>query len=73
MTPPVGVRSDIDMAIACPIADAAAALRRRKLKIVETGLAHGTITVLGDGAPIELTQTRVDLETDGRHAYRLYR
>ena len=60
--------ADIDMAIACPIADAAAALRRRKLKIVETGLAHGTITVLGDGAPIELTQTRVDLETDGRHA-----
>ena len=60
--------ADIDMAIACPIADAAAALRRRKLKIIDTGVAHGTITVLGDGALIELTQTRVDLETDGRHA-----
>ena len=60
--------ADIDMAIACPIADAAATLRRRKLKIVETGVAHGTITVMGAGAPIELTQTRVDLETDGRHA-----
>ena len=60
--------ADIDMAIACPIADAAAALRRRKLKIVETGLAHGTVTVIGDGALVELTQTRVDLETDGRHA-----
>ena len=60
--------ADIDMAIACPIADAAATLRLRKLKIVETGAAHGTITVMGAGAPIELTQTRVDLETDGRHA-----
>ncbi len=60
--------ADIDMAITCPIAEAAAALRRRKLKIVETGVVHGTITVLGDDAMIELTQTRVDLETDGRQA-----
>ena len=61
-------RADIDMAIACPIADAMAALRRQRLKIVETGLAHGTITVLDQEGVVELTQTRVDLETDGRHA-----
>ena len=66
--PRTAERADIDMAIACPIADAMAALRRQQLKIVETGLAHGTITVLDQDGVVELTQTRVDLETDGRHA-----
>ena len=42
------------------------------------GLSHGTVTVLDPanadrggpdrGGPVEVTQTRVDLETDGRHA-----
>lgn len=59
---------DIDMSIACPIARAVDALRNAGLKIAETGLAHGTVTVIADGQTIELTQTRVDQDTDGRHA-----
>ena len=59
---------DIDMAVAMPIADAAALFRDAGLKIVETGLEHGTVTVIADGEAIEVTQTRVDLDTDGRHA-----
>lgn len=59
---------DIDMSIACPIARAVDALRDAGLKIVETGLVHGTVTVIADGQTIELTQTRIDLDTDGRHA-----
>ena len=36
--------------------------------MIETGLSHGTVTIAQDGENIEVTQTRVDLETDGRHA-----
>ena len=56
------------MAVAMPIVDAAALFRDAGLKVVETGLEHGTVTVVSDGEAIEVTQTRVDLDTDGRHA-----
>ena len=56
------------MAVAMPIVDAAALFRDAGLKVVETGLEHGTVTVVADGEAIEVTQTRVDLDTDGRHA-----
>ena len=59
---------DIDMAIAAPIHDAADLFRRQGLKVIETGIEHGTVTVVEDGQHLEITQTRVDLETDGRHA-----
>ena len=35
---------------------------------VPTGLEHGTVTVLVDGRPFEVTTVREDIETDGRHA-----
>jgi poly(A) polymerase len=38
------------------------------LKAVPTGIAHGTVTVVVDGAPFEVTTLREDVETDGRHA-----
>lgn len=38
------------------------------LKTVPTGLAHGTVTVVLDEGPVEVTTLRCDLETDGRHA-----
>ncbi|MGB2411074.1 MAG: CCA tRNA nucleotidyltransferase [Candidatus Puniceispirillaceae bacterium] len=59
---------DIDMAIAAPIDRAAALFRDAGLKVIDTGLEHGTVTVVDDGQHLEVTQTRVDLETDGRHA-----
>ena len=37
---------DIDMAVAMPIADAAALFRDAGLKVVETGLEHGTVLSL---------------------------
>lgn len=37
-------------------------------KPVPTGLAHGTVTVVIDGAPFEVTTLRTDVETFGRHA-----
>jgi poly(A) polymerase len=37
-------------------------------KAVPTGIAHGTVTVVVDGAPFEVTTLREDVETFGRHA-----
>lgn len=62
------VIGDIDMAVAAPIDRVAALLRDAGLKVIDTGLDHGTVTVVDDGRHLEITQTRVDLETDGRHA-----
>jgi poly(A) polymerase len=36
--------------------------------VAPTGLKHGTLTLIVDGAPIETTTLRQDVETDGRHA-----
>jgi len=38
------------------------------LKVVPTGLAHGTVTVVVEGTPFEVTTLREDVETYGRAA-----
>src|SRR5262249_59160495 len=35
---------------------------------VPTGIEHGTVTVVVNGKPFEVTTLREDIETDGRHA-----
>ena len=37
-------------------------------RVLPTGIAHGTVTVLVRGRPFEVTTLRRDVETDGRHA-----
>jgi poly(A) polymerase len=37
-------------------------------KAVPTGIAHGTVTVVIEKTPFEVTTLRKDIETDGRHA-----
>jgi poly(A) polymerase len=37
-------------------------------KAVPTGIEHGTVTVVADGRPHEVTTLREDVETDGRRA-----
>ena len=37
-------------------------------KVALTGVAHGTVTVIVEGRPIEATTLRQDVETDGRRA-----
>lgn len=38
------------------------------LRVIETGVRHGTVTVLSGGTPVEVTTYRVDgAYTDGRH------
>lgn len=38
------------------------------MRVIETGLKHGTVTVLSGGEPVEITTYRIDGEySDGRH------
>ncbi|NIZ60608.1 CCA tRNA nucleotidyltransferase [Sedimentitalea sp. CY04] len=38
------------------------------LKVIPTGIDHGTVTVICDGIPFEITTFRKDVATDGRRA-----
>ncbi|MEE9347497.1 MAG: CCA tRNA nucleotidyltransferase [Robiginitomaculum sp.] len=60
--------SDIDIATQLEPDAVMAALKSAGIKAIPTGLAHGTITAVVDGSPIEITTLRRDVETDGRRA-----
>ena len=62
---------DVDMASPLPPAEALACLEAAGLRVIPSGIEHGTITVLDPAAPdikVELTTLRKDMATDGRHA-----
>ncbi|MDQ0327529.1 tRNA nucleotidyltransferase/poly(A) polymerase [Rhodopseudomonas julia] len=65
LSEPVG---DIDMATVLLPEDVVAAAGDAGLKSVPTGIEHGTVTVIAEGHPFEVTTLRADVETDGRHA-----
>lgn len=60
--------ADFDLATAVPPQTILDQLTARGIKVVPTGLAHGTVTAVLEGRPYEITTLRRDLETDGRHA-----
>ncbi len=60
--------ADVDLATTWLPEDVMARARAAGLKAVPTGLAHGTITLVANGTPVEITTLREDVETDGRHA-----
>ncbi|MDP4002586.1 CCA tRNA nucleotidyltransferase [Methylobacterium sp. NEAU K] len=61
--------ADIDLATTLlPQAVMAAARKVPDLKVVPTGIEHGTITLVTEEGPIEVTTLREDVETDGRRA-----
>ena len=60
--------ADIDLATPDPPERVVDRLRGAGIKVVPTGLKHGTVTAVVDGRPFEVTTLREDLDTDGRHA-----
>ena len=60
--------TDIDIATTAKPDDTIRLAKAAGLKTFETGIAHGTVTVVADGVPFEVTTLRRDVETDGRHA-----
>ncbi|HEV7547259.1 MAG TPA: CCA tRNA nucleotidyltransferase [Reyranella sp.] len=64
---PVGYDA-IDIAVDKPPETVMRALEAADLRVVPTGLKHGTVTAIVKGRPFELTTLRRDVETDGRRA-----
>jgi poly(A) polymerase len=60
--------NDVDLATRLKPEDVLARLRQANIKAVPTGLAHGTVTAVVAGKPVEVTTLRRDVSTDGRHA-----
>nr|WP_294509072.1 CCA tRNA nucleotidyltransferase [uncultured Rhodopila sp.] len=60
--------SDIDLATPRTPDAVTDALQKSGLRVIPTGLAHGTVTALVNGRGFEVTTLRRDVETDGRHA-----
>jgi poly(A) polymerase len=59
---------DVDLATTALPEVVIARVEADGMRAVPTGLAHGTITVVVDGHPFEVTTLREDVETDGRRA-----
>ncbi len=62
---PVG---DVDIATVHVPAETTRRLEEAGIKVVPTGLDHGTVMAVADGMPFEITTLRRDVATDGRHA-----
>ncbi|MDX2264253.1 MAG: CCA tRNA nucleotidyltransferase [Hyphomicrobiales bacterium] len=60
--------SDIDFAATATPMETESACLRAGLRVIPTGVAHGTVTVIAGGRSFEVTTLREDVETDGRHA-----
>jgi poly(A) polymerase len=60
--------SDIDCATALAPGDVIDRIKAAGMKAVPTGIAHGTVTAVTPGGPIEVTTLRRDVSTDGRRA-----
>ena len=59
---------DVDIATTALPAEVTRRAEAAGFKAVPTGIDHGTITVVVEGEPFEVTTLREDVETDGRYA-----
>ncbi|MFO1152427.1 MAG: CCA tRNA nucleotidyltransferase [Rhodospirillales bacterium] len=59
---------DIDLALARVPTDVMGLLQRAGIRVIPTGIDHGTVTAIVAGDPYEITSLRIDVETDGRRA-----
>ena len=60
--------ADVDIATSALPEEVVRLAEAAGLKAVPTGLEHGTITVVSNGEPHEITTFRKDIDTDGRRA-----
>ena len=63
---------DVDLASPTEPDEALHLLQELGLHVIPTGIEHGTITIVMDGAHFELTTLRRDVDCDGRHAIVAY-
>ncbi|MEW9614515.1 CCA tRNA nucleotidyltransferase [Shinella sp. S4-D37] len=60
--------ADIDIATTLRPEEVVERAKAAGIKAVPTGIEHGTVTLVLDGKPFEVTTLRRDVATDGRHA-----
>ena len=59
---------DIDIATVFTTEQIKEKFNNTKFKVVDSGVRHGTVTLISNRLKLELTTLRKDLKTDGRHA-----
>lgn len=59
---------DIDIATAFTPQEATKLLKSKGIKVIPTGIKHGTVTAIINDSKFEITTLRKDVETYGRHA-----
>ena len=59
---------DIDIATSLTTEQIKDKFKNTKFKIIDSGINHGTVTLISNRLKIELTTLRKDIKTDGRHA-----
>jgi len=60
--------NDVDLATRLAPEEVMRRLEAAAIRSVPTGLAHGTVTAIVEGRPVEVTTLRRDVATDGRRA-----
>ncbi|WOI52029.1 CCA tRNA nucleotidyltransferase [Parvularcula sp. LCG005] len=61
-------RTDIDIATTTEPGVVMKALEKARIRVIPTGIEHGTVTAIIDRVPYEITTLRSDVTTDGRRA-----
>jgi poly(A) polymerase len=59
---------DIDIATILSSNEVKEKFKNTKFKVINTGIKHGTVTLVSEKLKLEITTLRKDLVTDGRHA-----
>ena len=59
---------DIDLATSLEPEKVKEKLNKRNIKVIDTGISHGTLTAYISNLKFEITSLREDVDTDGRHA-----
>ena len=59
---------DIDIATILTTDQIKEKFKDTDLKVIDTGVKHGTVTIVSENHKVELTTLRKDIKTDGRHA-----
>jgi len=59
---------DIDLATILKPDEVKTKLNKQDIKVIDTGISHGTVTAIINNKKFEITTLRKDISTDGRHA-----
>jgi tRNA nucleotidyltransferase/poly(A) polymerase len=59
---------DYDIATSARPEQVTVLFQSRQMRVIPTGIEHGTVTIMTHSGPVEITTLRRDVKTDGRHA-----